>query len=252
MERKYTAKFFRDSLPEWKRKKDSLLVRHFFRPISFYTASVAANIGIGANDVSYFSMLVAIIGSLCYVIGQRWANIVGALLVIFWMVLDCTDGNLARSIKKQPFGEFADGASSYILINFLFSALGITTYKSGGLIFDVGAWILLFLGVFGGGTDSLARLLYQKFENDRKMQETLSGQADTKETRTAQNKLIKLHDRIDKELGLNGIFLPAILVCSIFNWLDVFVLFYSSFYIVSLMATIVLLIKKAKKAEITD
>ena len=249
MSTKYSHAYFRKSLPEWKRKKDSFLVRYFFRPISFYTASFAANRGIGANDVSYFSMLIAIIGSVLYLLDNRVTYIIGALLIIFWMVLDCTDGNLARSVKQEPFGEFADGASSYILINFLFAALGVAAYKSEGILLSSGTWWIVLLGAFGGGSDSLARLLFQKFENNKNSEMIKHIDDSSIATDNKKGNLVKIHDRIDKELGLNGIFLPALLICSIFLWFDIFVLFYGIFYILTLFATAVLLIKRAYKAK---
>ncbi len=60
-------------------------------------------------------------------------NIIGALLVLFWHLLDCVDGNLARSVKPQPFGGFVDSESSYILVALLGSCLGISAYHGGGL-----------------------------------------------------------------------------------------------------------------------
>lgn len=244
--KKYTAKYFKENLPEWKRKKDSFLVRSFFRPLSFYTASFAANRGIGANSVSYFSMLIAVVGSICYLMDNRLCYIAGAALIIFWMVLDCTDGNIARSVKKELYGEFADGASSYVLINFLFFALGIAAYKNQGLIFDASNWALLILGGFAGASDSLTRLLYQKFENT-KMHEKPSNRESVR--KGGKNKLVVIHDRIDKEVGLNGIFLPALLLCSVMRWFDIFVLFYFLFFTCTLLATMALLIYKSRTSH---
>lgn len=243
---KYTAKYFKENMPEWKRKKDSVIVRNFFRPLSFYTASFAANRGIGANSVSYFSMLIAVCGSLCYLVGCRFAYILGAILIIFWMVLDCTDGNIARSVNKEPYGEFADGASSYVLINFLFFGLGIAAYKNQGFIFDAGNWVMLILGGFTGASDSLTRLLYQKFENTRLRE--ASGNYESVHD-GGKNKLVVVHDRIDKEVGLNGVFLPVLMLCSVMRWFDIFVIFYFLFFAATLFATMALLIHKSRMSS---
>lgn len=37
---KYTAKYFKDNMPEWKRKKDAFVVQKFYRPLSFYGSSL--------------------------------------------------------------------------------------------------------------------------------------------------------------------------------------------------------------------
>ena len=57
---KYTPKYFYDNLPAWKRKKDPILSRLFYRPASFLTASIFSNLGIGANTVSYYSAKVIV------------------------------------------------------------------------------------------------------------------------------------------------------------------------------------------------
>lgn len=102
---RYTAKYFRDRLPDWKRKKDPILSRVFYRPLSFFCSAFFSYIGWTANMVSYFSAVVAIIACACFVLG---APIVGAVLINLWLLLDCTDGNIARSVKKERYGDFAD------------------------------------------------------------------------------------------------------------------------------------------------
>lgn len=51
---KFTAKYFRDNYPEWKRKKDWPPTRYFYRQISFYLSAFFANLGWSANSVSFF------------------------------------------------------------------------------------------------------------------------------------------------------------------------------------------------------
>ena len=58
---RYTSKFFKEEMPEWKRKKDPILSRFFYRKIAFRTAAFAANAGISANSVSYFSIIIGIV-----------------------------------------------------------------------------------------------------------------------------------------------------------------------------------------------
>jgi len=59
--KKYTPKYFHDNMPEWKRVKDPFLSRIFYRPVSFLLASLCAKMGVGANAVSYWSAVVAIV-----------------------------------------------------------------------------------------------------------------------------------------------------------------------------------------------
>ena len=243
-ENNYSAKFFRDNLPDWKKQKDSVLVRHFFRPISFYTSSIATKLGFSANAISFLSVAIALIGSVFFLFGINWTNIVGAITIWLWMLLDCTDGNIARSVAKQPYGEFADASSSYILINLLFTAIGVSVYKTGGLLLEKETWWIVLLGAFAGGSDSLARLLYQKFENTKIMDKVQDFIDDENDVNTQKSSLVRIHDRIDKEFGLNGIFLPLLLLFSILNWLDLYLFLYGVFYILSLVVTYIILVYK--------
>lgn len=129
---RYTANYFNENLPEWKRKKDPPLSRVFYRKISFYCSAFAANHGITANQISYFSMYVGIIASILFLFNKPLA-VVGAILVNVWLVLDCADGNLARSVRSQPFGEFADGISSYVIVGTICTTIGFYVYQHGGL-----------------------------------------------------------------------------------------------------------------------
>ena len=129
---KYTVHFFRDNLPSWKRRKDSLPIKIFYRPISFYTASFCANHGISANTVSVFSTFVGILACSMFLFGRWEFNIIGALLISFWGLLYCTDGNLARCVKAQPFGEFVDAESSYTFVAFLGVCIGMSVFLQKG------------------------------------------------------------------------------------------------------------------------
>lgn len=243
--KKYDYKFFKDGYPDWKKKKDSILVRNVFRPISFCTAAFAANHSISANQVSFLSMIIAIASAVLYLFENYTCHIVGAFFVIFWMVMDCTDGNLARSVKKQSYGDFADGISSYVLINFLFIALGMAAYRTGGLLFEKNSVWIVFIGALAASFDSLARLVYQKFANtENELEKDGKLKATEKSTVDQQKGIRAIYRRFTREVGLNGLFLPTILICTIFNWLDCFVCFYALVFGATFAGTLFFLIRK--------
>ena len=240
--KKYTYQYFRDQYPEWKRKKDSFIVRNFLRPISFYIACFAANCGFTANDISLLSIFVAFIASILFLFPYKLFHIIGSLLVVFWMILDCTDGNLARAVRKQKYGEFADAVSSYILFNILFLCLGITAYFEGGLFVKTQNIWIVFCASMTGGLDSLSRLSYQKFINTEFFVEN------TEEVLADQQIGIRaIYRRFTREIGLNGIFLPAIIFCSIWSYLDIFILFYFIISLCTFSGTLLTLLGRVKK-----
>ena len=250
---KYTVKYFKDNLPEWKRKKDSTLTRLCYRPISFVLASISANLGISANTVSYFSAFIAIAAGTMFLFRPRVCHIIGAILMIFWVILDCVDGNLARCVKKQPFGEFADSMSSYFLIGFMGAAMGIAAYFEGGILFKAGnPWIIL-IGALASSSDTMMRLVYQKYNNTaRKLadQGIIERESDFRIDGEQKDTLMTV---IDREFGL-GIIPEIVLLAAIFNVLDIAViycfLYYGGSFAVSTLIYVRKAMKKAKEYEV--
>lgn len=243
---KYTAKYFRDNLPEWKRKKDPILSRVFYRPLRFFCSAFFSNIGWTANMVSYLSAVVAIIACACFVLG---APIVGAVLINLWLLLDCTDGNIARSVKKERYGDFADSMSSYICVGLMFCCMGFSAYNTGGAIFAPGNPYVILMGALAGSSDSLMRLLYQKFLNSTVAQ---GAEANRSEDPEQQGGINRIRIKVDAYMSLGG-FLPlAVLLASIFNWLDVVVVLWLAYYGLTFVMLTLCLVRKTLNANEAD
>lgn len=129
----YTAKYFKDSMPDWKRKKDPILSRIFYRHVSFLIVSVCANMGISPNAISYFSGLFAIIACFLFLVDNYEVKIVASIMINIWLIMDYTDRNIAINVKKQPIGEFANSISSYILVGLMCITMGFSVYQTGGI-----------------------------------------------------------------------------------------------------------------------
>ena len=215
---KYSAKTFKDNFPVWKKKNDSFLVRHFFRPISFYIAAFLSNCGFTANQVSIISLPVGIVSACLYIIPIKGFHIAGAIIAWLWMLLDCTDGNIARTIKKEKYGEFIDALSSYVFIPLLFMGIGVAAYFDGDTwIKWHEPWVILF-GSLAGLFDVIPRLAFQKM----RYTELTEGYRKTEEIQE-QGKGFR---RVLRELGLNGLFLPLLLICTLTNTLGIMIIFY--------------------------
>lgn len=244
---RYTAKFFKESMPEWKRKKDPILSRIFYRKVAFGLSAILANIGISANTVSYFSAIVGIVACICFLPSSWTAHIVGALLINIWLILDCTDGNLARSVKSQPFGEFADGISSYILVGLMCSAMGVAVYHEGGAIIPAGNYWVIYVGAIASSADTIMRLVYQKYKaTEREMADKGIIKMEN-DTRKDHSLVGSFRVRIEAELGIGGLLPIAILICSILKVIDIIVLYCFLYYGFSCVVVVMIYIKKAIK-----
>ena len=64
--KKYNSKYFRDNMPDWKKKNDPIFVKCFFRPMSFPLAAICANMGISANTVTIVSIFIALVANILF------------------------------------------------------------------------------------------------------------------------------------------------------------------------------------------
>lgn len=226
----YTVKYFKDGMPEWKRKKDPLICRLIYRPVSFVIASICANAGISANAVSYFSIIVAITSAVVFLFGTQISSIVGAILINIWLVLDCVDGNLARSVKKQPFGEFADAISGYILNALICIAMGFSVFKTGGVLFARNSEWIILLGGVASISDSLMRLIYQKFKATLREINDKGISINDSDYHGDHTQVNNIKTRIEETLGFGGVLPVLVLIASLLNWLDIIVVYCAIYY----------------------
>jgi hypothetical protein len=235
---KYTAKFFSDNLPDWKRKKDPILSRIFYRPASFFFSAFFSNVGWTANMVSYLSACVAIAACVCFVLSQALA---GAILINLWLILDCADGNIARSVHKERFGDFADSMSSYICVGLMFMCMGYAAYQQGGVLFNAGDPRIILIGAFAGSSDSLMRLLFQKHLNSSLAQGLNVNRSEDPEK---QHGINRIRMKVDAYVSLGG-FLPlAVLMGSCFGFLDCICCLWCAYYGLTFIASALYLVVK--------
>lgn len=254
MSKQYNCHYFKENLPEWKRVKDPILSRFFYRPVSFFCASVATKYNISANTVSYFSAILSVIACILIAAPNHTISIIGAILVNVWLILDCTDGNIARSVKKQPFGGFADGISSYILVALLCSALGVAAYQNDGLIFKANtSIIIIILGFLASTSDTLMRLIYQKYKNtERELvdQKKLTLEKDNRTDTTQSNSLLV---RLESDFGVGGILPLLVLIGAILKFYDIVVIYCFIYYTgAGLLMSIKYIIKAIKKTQLIE
>lgn len=242
---KYTVKYFKENLPEWKRKKDPFVLKHFTRPLSFVGASFCAKRGVSANTVSYVSGIVALVACAMFLPNDYICHVVGAVLINFWIFLDCIDGNLARCVRKQPFGIFADAISSYMLVGFMCTCIAFAVYFEGGCLFKAGnPWIIL-IGALASSSDTMMRLIYHKYEQAHQDLIRAGIMPDERDAHTDINNVGNWKVRIEHELGIDGFIPLFVLICAIFRVLDIAVVYFFFYYGGAFLYSYVTFIKKA-------
>lgn len=226
----YSPKYFHDQMPEWKRKKDPVLTRIFYRPLSFVCSSFATMLHISANAVSYFNIIVALVASAMFFFQSKVCAIIGGVLINVWLLLDCTDGNIARSVRKQPYGEYADSVSSYFLVPLMCIGIGFYSYYRGGYLFDA-SWIwIVLIGVMAGLSDTMMRLVYHKYKEVTLHMMEIGIVEKYGDERNDHKKVNSIRVRIESDFGMGGILPLLTLLAIIFDFTDILLLYCLVYY----------------------
>ena len=133
--------------------------RFLFRPVGFVLTWVAVHVGLTSEAVSWLSGMVGLIGCAALVSGVKALQPAGLTVLFLFNLLDCVDGDLARTLKtRNPYGAFLDSVCGGIIDLGFWAVVAILGFRHPELFrypdgFGQGA--LFWLGV-GGGTCFLA------------------------------------------------------------------------------------------------
>lgn len=234
-----------------KEKKIHLLRECFTDQYLFCFLAFFCEIGLTPNQVSFISLIIAFAVCGCFLTGNKVWYLIGAILMNIWSITDSADGNMARSVGGKPYGDFIDATSSYAMVGFIFPVLGWAIYREGGLLVPAGAAWIILIGAYTSSCDTMVRLFFQKMKNNTseiQMKEIADGkltvQEVLEEANAPKSTFMKLFTRVDSELSMGGWNLVAILLCVIFDCLDLYVLFYALYYPAIFVASTIYLIKK--------
>lgn len=221
--KKYSVSYFKEGLPAWKRRKDPFFIRYTYRPLSFVGSSICANLGMSANTVSYLSIFIGLIAAAFYYFDSYTMHIWGAVFVNLWLLFDCIDGNIARCVKKQPFGVFADATACYILLAFIYTAIGYAVYVDGGLLFSKGNVWIIVIGSLVSCSDIVMRLVFHKFrEGEIELNKVIGKEEKFLDDYKPREPSLK--DRLLEAINIGGYQPFFILLGTIFHFLDIVLL----------------------------
>lgn len=102
---------------------------HYMRRPSIFVTSAAVRLGMTANAVTAVMIVVGLAGAALFAVPGLIAAIAGALLVQTYLLLDCSDGEVARwRGTSSASGIYLDRVGHYVTEAALFVALG---YRAG-------------------------------------------------------------------------------------------------------------------------
>ena len=208
------------------------------RKISFYPTYLFMRLGISAGQATFSSLIIGVLGCIFLALGNRIIEILGAVLLNLWIVLDCVDGNIARSNwSSNRYGEFIDTLSGYIIYIFLFISVGIAAFRHSNMFLEkakyIDSMVWIILGMGNSLVIILSRLIFQKFAN------LFSDCKQVKQRLKGESGLRKLFFRIGHNLiSSSGFLLPILFLAVMFNLLNAFLVSYIILNTMALFATI--------------
>jgi hypothetical protein len=136
-----------------------VLNRYVFRPVAFLLTWVAIRIGLTSEAISWLSGVMGLLGCLFLMSASKTALSVGLGMLFLFNLLDCVDGDIARTMHtRNPYGRFLDSVCGGVIDLGFWGVVGIMAFRHPALLHypdGFGHGPLLWLGL-GGTTCFLA------------------------------------------------------------------------------------------------
>jgi len=236
----YSMKDIIASLPREKIKQDGLWTRLVLRPLSFPVSWLALKMRLSPAFISYFSGILALAGGILfawpmedvypYIPAYPYLAGIGIILLNFFSVLDCVDGNMARVTGKAgPWGGWADAVMGFIAYTSVFFSIGLYMFWKTSL------WEVLLIACLTSSANLLSRVAYQIYKN-------IEGEK--------AHGSVSFERSLAENAGITGFLMPLLLVFHFIDFIPGFwgiLIFNALFYGGGCLITIVKLARKAAK-----
>jgi len=236
----YSMKDIVNSLPAEKIKQDGIWTRLILRPLSFPVSWLALKMKLTPAFISYFSGILAIIGGVLfawpsgdfcpYLPAMPYFAGIGVILLNFFSVLDCVDGNMARvSGKAGPWGGWADAVMGFIAYTSVFFSTGLYIF------WKTNFWEVLVLAGLTSSANLLSRVAYQIYKN-------IDGEK--------AHGTVSFERLLAENVGITGFMMPLLLIFHFIDFLPGMwgiIFFNAAFYGGGCVITVIKLAIKAGK-----
>lgn len=231
---------------------------YIVRPLSFYPTALCMNMGLTANQTTWISLIILLVGCFLLAVGNYWSALSGAVLLNTWLVLDFVDGNIARYEKTcSRYGEFIDAMGAFLAhLSFFAAGVGFYVSRSSLLLSSIGwssetyAAVILVVAAVASLAAIWIRLVYQKFKNVFPASDF--GKHDVinmRETKSVASKVLHFGHNL---VNLSGLLLPVFLLATAFRLLDVFLVFVAIANTSILAITLLRVLRLAKEQDAVD
>ncbi|GAA3760208.1 CDP-alcohol phosphatidyltransferase family protein [Spinactinospora alkalitolerans] len=122
-----------------RRNEEHWAGRLYMRDVSPYVSTVFVRMGVPPNPITYLMMAFGVLAGVVLAFGGLWSAVLAAVLVQVYLLLDCSDGEVARFTGRTSVaGIYLDRIGHYLAEIALLIGLGIRA--QGG--FEAGGWVI--------------------------------------------------------------------------------------------------------------
>ena len=112
----------------------TFVVRRLSKPLT----RLALRLGWSPNAITLLSFAIGIAAAAAFAVGERWALVVGALLLQLSLIVDCVDGEVARATRRfSALGAWLDASTDRVKEFLAYAGLAI-----GAVAWGVDIWWL--------------------------------------------------------------------------------------------------------------
>ena len=131
------------------RETEDYLNLVFTEPVGYLFTRFFIAIGFTPNMVSMLALIIGIVGGVLFYPKDFTLNLIGVLLEVLSIILDATDGQMARLTKQtSELGRFLDGCETVAAYSAMYIALGFRMMSepipfTDGILFGPWVWLLV-------------------------------------------------------------------------------------------------------------
>lgn len=165
-------------------KEDHLtrpLIRFFYYPISIFVSWIAISLGMHAHAVNLLGLAGTFLAAyLIFYMGGSWMILAG-VLIMFGLVIDLSDGTVARYYnKKNAMGKWLDESSGFLGVSIVFFAMMMKGFiDTGDLLLIVLGTYTIFSYLMVNYAALLSEILRDKFKLDNPLDKVRKGMGKT-------------------------------------------------------------------------
>ena len=176
-----------------------LMNTYVFRPVSFFLTWAAIRVGLRSETVSWLSGIVGLAGCAVLLIPDSAALPLGLALLWLFNLLDCVDGDLARTLRAQnAYGRFVDSVCGGVVDIAFWAVVGGMAYQHPDVLhwregFGYGTQLWIAVGALTCFAYLIIELIERAFEvhmKDLWMQATGRGLSTTDDERPTRARWI--------------------------------------------------------------